>query len=68
MDKKVRKNEVDIGPYMVANEIKGIRKIYGLEIVNGLHAAYKFNEEFYQSSHVQQKLVHTLSIAAMNNI
>ena len=55
-DKMIKRNENDIGPYMVANELKGDKKIHGLEIVNSLRTAYKFHEEFYQSSYIQQKL------------
>ena len=55
-NKMIKRNENDIGPYMVANEMRGNRKIHGLEIVNSLQAAYKFHEEFYQSSYIQQRL------------
>ena len=55
-DKMVKRNENDIGSYMVANELKGDKKIHGLEIVSSLRTAYKFHEEYHQSSYIQQKL------------
>ena len=30
-NKTIKRNETDIGPYMVANELKGDKKIHGLE-------------------------------------
>ena len=57
-NKMIKRNENDVGPYMVANELKGDKKIHGLEIVHSLRTAYKFHEEFYQRSYsyIQQKL------------
>ena len=54
--KKIKRSDYDVGPYMVANELKGDKRVHGLEIVSSIRAAYRFHEEYYQSSYAQQKL------------